>query len=34
MLRIYEAKGFRYIDRYPECADPIGVDPWFRLFGV
>ncbi|MFN3313850.1 MAG: GNAT family N-acetyltransferase [Hyphomonas sp.] len=29
MTRIYESIGFRYIDRYPECADPIEVDPWF-----
>lgn len=29
MLRIYEPIGFQYIDRYPECADPIEVDPWF-----
>lgn len=29
MLRIYEPMGFQYIDRYPECADPVEVDPWF-----
>lgn len=29
MLRIYESLGFRFIDRYPECADPIEVDPFF-----
>lgn len=28
-IRIFEALGFRYIDRYPECSDPIEVDPWF-----
>ncbi|SDK32251.1 GNAT family N-acetyltransferase [Aliiruegeria lutimaris] len=29
MLRIYESIGFRFIDRYPECSDPIEVDPYF-----
>lgn len=29
MLRIYEGIGFHYIDRYPECADPIEADPYF-----
>lgn len=29
MLRIYESLGFRFIDRYPECSDPIEVDPYF-----
>jgi putative acetyltransferase len=28
-IRIFEALGFRYIDRYPECFDPIELDPWF-----
>lgn len=28
-IRIFEGLGFRYIDRYPECSDPIEVDPWF-----
>lgn len=27
--RIFEALDFRYIDRYPECFDPIEPDPWF-----
>ncbi|MCU4652730.1 GNAT family N-acetyltransferase [Roseibacterium sp. SDUM158016] len=29
MTRIYESIGFRYVPRYPECSDPIEVDPWF-----
>lgn len=29
MLRIYESLGFRFIERYPECSDPIEVDPYF-----
>jgi len=29
MLRIYETLGFRYIDAYPECSDPIEAQPWF-----
>ena len=29
MLRIYESIGFRYIDRYPECSDPVEADPYF-----
>lgn len=29
MLRIYERIGFRYIDRYPECSDPVEADPYF-----
>ncbi len=29
MTRIYESIGFRYVDRYPECSDPIEVDPYF-----
>ena len=29
MLRIYEPLGFRFIDRYPECADDIVFHPWF-----
>ena len=29
MLRIYETLGFRFIDRYAECSDPIEVDPYF-----
>lgn len=29
MLRIYESLGFRYIDRYPECSDPVEADPYF-----
>lgn len=29
MLRIYQSLGFKFIDRYPECADPIKVDPYF-----
>lgn len=29
MLRIYEDIGFRYIDRYPECSDPVEADPYF-----
>jgi GNAT superfamily N-acetyltransferase len=28
MLRIYESIGFRYIDRYPECSDPVEAAPW------
>ncbi len=28
-IRIFEALEFRYIDRYPECFDPIDLDPWF-----
>ncbi|MDG3041755.1 GNAT family N-acetyltransferase [Roseicyclus marinus] len=28
-IRIFEALGFRYIDRYPECFDPIELDPYF-----
>lgn len=28
MLRIYESLGFRYIDRYPECSDPVEAAPW------
>jgi GNAT superfamily N-acetyltransferase len=29
MLRIYQSLGFKFIDRYPECSDPIEVDPYF-----
>lgn len=29
MLRIYESIGFQYIDRYPECSDPVEADPYF-----
>lgn len=29
MLQIYESLGFQFIDRYPECSDPIEVDPYF-----
>lgn len=29
MTRIYESIGFRYIDRYPECSDPIEMNPYF-----
>lgn len=29
MLRIYETLGFTFIDRYPECSDPIEADPYF-----
>lgn len=29
MLRIYQSLGFEFIDRYPECSDPIEVDPYF-----
>ena len=29
MLRVFEKIGFRYIDRYPECSDPIEADPYF-----
>jgi GNAT superfamily N-acetyltransferase len=29
ILRIFEGIGFRYIDRYPECSDPIEADPYF-----
>ncbi|WP_176445230.1 GNAT family N-acetyltransferase [Maliponia aquimaris] len=29
MLQIYESLGFRFIDRYPECSDPIEMDPYF-----
>lgn len=29
MSRIYERIGFRYIDRYPECSDPVEADPYF-----
>lgn len=29
MLRIYQSLGFQFIDRYPECSDPIEVDPYF-----
>ncbi len=28
-IRIFEALGFRYIDRYPDCVDPVELDPWF-----
>ena len=28
-IRIYESLGFKRIVRYPECADPIEVDPYF-----
>lgn len=28
-IGLFETSGFRYIDRYPECADPAEVDPWF-----
>jgi RimJ/RimL family protein N-acetyltransferase len=28
-IRIFEGLGFRYIERYPECFDPIELDPWF-----
>lgn len=29
MLRIYETLGFRFIERFPECSDPVEVDPYF-----
>lgn len=29
MLRIYESIGFRYIDVYPECSDPVEAQPYF-----
>jgi putative acetyltransferase len=29
MLRLYEKIGFRYIDRYAECSDPIEVADYF-----
>ncbi|MDG4650460.1 GNAT family N-acetyltransferase [Roseibacterium sp. SDUM158017] len=29
MLRIYESIGFRYIDAYPECSDPVEARPYF-----
>ena len=29
MLRIYENLGFRFIDRYPECSDPIELTDYF-----
>lgn len=28
-LRVFEGLGFEFIDRYPECADPIEADPYF-----
>ena len=28
-IRIFEALGFHYVARYPECADPIEADPFF-----
>jgi GNAT superfamily N-acetyltransferase len=28
-IRIFEGLGFHYIDRYPECSDPLEADPWF-----
>ena len=30
MLKIYEKVGFQHISRYPECSDPIEVDPYFE----
>ena len=29
MLRIYESLGFRFIERYPECSDPIELNTYF-----
>ncbi|WP_109562599.1 GNAT family N-acetyltransferase [Jannaschia seohaensis] len=29
MIRIYEKLGFRYIDAYPECSDPVEAQPYF-----
>jgi GNAT superfamily N-acetyltransferase len=29
MLHLYERKGFRYIDRFPECSDPTEVADYF-----
>ena len=29
MLRIYERIGFRFIERYPECSDPIELTDYF-----
>ena len=29
MLRIYERLGFRFIERYPECSDPIELTDYF-----
>ena len=29
MLRIYESLGFRFIERYPECSDPIELTDYF-----
>lgn len=29
MLRIYESIGFRFIDRFPECSDPVEVAEYF-----
>ncbi len=29
MLRIYKSLGFRFIERYPECSDPIELGDYF-----
>lgn len=29
MTRLFESIGFRYIERYPECSDPVEADPYF-----
>lgn len=29
MQRIYQSLGFEFVDRYPECSDPIELDPYF-----
>ena len=29
MLRIYQSLGFRFIERYPECSDPIELTDYF-----
>ena len=29
MLRIYEKIGFRFVDRFPECSDPIEIADYF-----
>ena len=34
MLRIYERIGFRFIERYPECSDPIELTDCFCLFAI
>jgi ribosomal protein S18 acetylase RimI-like enzyme len=28
MLRIYEKLGFRFVDVFPECSDPVDVQPY------